>query len=544
VNRKQRLAAQRMAIDPQPAPAAALPDVMFTEAVARHRANDIVPAEALYRAILALLPSHAQAAYNLGIILHGQRRLAEAIVAYRHATAARPDYAEAFCNLGVALQDEKKFEEAFQAYGRAIALQPNFAMAHCNLGVAYKNAGRVDEAVAAHHRAIACQPDYDFAFANLAAALLDQGKPEDAMIACRRALAIRSDVPMAHFNLATALKNMCRMDEAIAAFRQAVALDPNLVEAHFSLGQALLLNGDLAAGWLEYEWRWRLKEYAWMSNIHGRFSQPRWAGENLEGRTILIYAEQGLGDAIQYVRYLPRVVAAGGKVVLAVHPPLRRLFAELPDVTLVGLDTVPLPPFDMHCPLLSLPLIFGTTLDNIPAPVPYLHADPEAVARWRARIGGEGRRVGIVWAGNPTQTGDRFRSPRLQAVLPLFDVPGVRFVGLQVGPGRQDLAAHALPSSVLDLGPEITDLTDTAAIMAGLDLVITSCTAPLHLAGALGVGTWGMIPASPHFAWLLGRGDSAWYPSLRLYRQERYGTDWSGVVGRVAADLRSRFASG
>jgi hypothetical protein len=265
-------------------------------------------------------------------------------------------------------------------------------------------------------------------------------------------------------------------------------------------------------------------------------------GESLEGRTILIYAEQGLGDAIQYVRYLPRVIAAGGNVVLAVHPPLRRLFAGLPGVTLVGLDTVPLPPFDVHCPLLSLPLIFGTMLENIPVSVPYLHADPEAVVRWRARIGGDGPRVGIVWAGNPTQTGDRFRSPRLRAVLPLFDVPGVRFVGLQVGPGRQDLAAHALPPNVLDLGGEISDLTDTAAIMAGLDLVVTSCTAPLHLAGALDVPTWGMIPASPHFAWLLGRDDSAWYPSLRLYRQQRYGTDWSGVVGRVATDLRGRFA--
>jgi hypothetical protein len=212
-------------------------------------------------------------------------------------------------------------------------------------------------------------------------------------------------------------------------------------------------------------------------------------------------------------------------------------------VTLVSLDTVPLPPFDVHCPLLSLPLIFGTTLENVPSGVPYLHADPEAVARWRARIGGDKPRVGIVWAGNPTQTGDRFRSPRLAAVLPLFDSPGVTFVGLQVGPGRQDLAAHALPANVLDLGPEIGDLSDTAAIMAGLDLVITSCTAPLHLAGALAVPTWGMIPASPHFAWLLGRRDSVWYPTLRLYRQAAYGTDWSGVVAEVAADL-ARLAAG
>ncbi len=203
-------------------------------------------------------------------------------------------------------------------------------------------------------------------------------------------------------------------------------------------------------------------------------------------------------------------------------------------------NSVPLPPFDVHCPLLSLPLVLGISADSIPGGVPYLHADPEAVARWRARIGGDKPRVGIVWAGNPTQGGDRFRSPRLASVLPLFDVPGVTFVALQVGPGRQDLAAHALPANVLDLGPEIADLADTAAIMAGLDLVITSCTAPLHLAGALGVPTWAMIPASPHFAWLLGRTDSDWYPTLRLYRQEKFSTDWSGVVARIAADLAIR----
>ena len=395
-------------------------------------------------------------------------------------------------------------------------------------------------AVASYHRAIALQPDYDFAFANLAAALLDQGKPEEAVIACRRALAIRPEMAMAHFNLATGLKYLCRLDEAAAAFRRATALDSGLVEAHFSLSQTLLLQGDLPAGWAEYEWRWRLKEYAWLQNIHGTFSQPRWAGEPLDGRTLLIYAEQGLGDAIQYVRYLPRVVAAGGRVILAVHPPLRRLFSEFSDITLVSLDTVPLPPFDVHCPLLSLPLVFGTTAENIPGGVPYLHADPDAVDRWRARIGGDKPRVGIVWAGNPTQGGDRFRSPRLATVLPLFDLPNVTFVALQVGPGRQDLATHVLPPNVLDLGPEISDLADTAAIMAGLDLVITSCTAPLHLAGALGVPTWAMIPASPHFTWLLGRADSVWYPTLRLYRQEKFGTDWSGVVAAIAGDLARR----
>jgi tetratricopeptide (TPR) repeat protein len=542
MSRKQRQGVAQIETAPPIDQTLPLVAQMFNEAVERHQAGDAMPAEALYRAVLALQPGQAQAAYNLGVLLHTQRRITEAVGAYRHATAALPHYAEAWCNLGVALQDERQFDEALFAYHQAIALKPEFAMAHCNLGVALKEAGRLEEAVAAYHRAIACKPDYEFAFVNLAAVLLEQGKPDEAIIACRRALAIKPDMTMAMFNLATGLKSNCQLDEAVSVFRRAIAIDPNFVEAHFTLAQTLLLQGNLAEGWPEYEWRWWLKDYAWLRNIHGTFAQPRWAGGPIAGQTILIYAEQGLGDAIQYVRYVPRLLAAGARVILAVHPPLRRLFEGLPDVTVVNLDSVPLPPFDVHCPLLSLPLIFGTTLDSIPAGIPYLRAIPADIQRWRDRLGGAGPRVGVVWSGNPTQGGDKFRSPHLAPVMPLFDVPGVTFVALQVGAGRQYLSSHALPANVLDLGADIADMADTAAIMASLDLVITSCTAPLHLAGALGVPTWAMIPASPHFAWLLNRPDSAWYPTLRLYRQESFGTDWSGVVARIADDL-VRFAA-
>jgi ADP-heptose:LPS heptosyltransferase len=186
--------------------------------------------------------------------------------------------------------------------------------------------------------------------------------------------------------------------------------------------------------------------------------------------------------------------------------------------------------------------VFGTRQETIPAQVPYLHADSAETDRWKKRIGGNGLKVGIVWAGNPTQRGDRWRSPRLASMAPLFQVPGVRFVALQMGPGRADLETNPLPSNVLDLGPEITDFADTAAIMAGLDLVVTSCTAPLHLAGALGVPTWAVIPFAPHFLWQLDRSDSPWYPSLRLYRQDKPGRDWSAPIGQVRADLSAMAA--
>ena len=224
-------------------------------------------------------------------------------------------------------------------------------------------------------------------------------------------------------------------------------------------------------------------------------------------------------------------------MIVAASPRTLRLLGTIEGIEVVPLEQVPQQNFDVYCPLLSLPRAFGTRLDNIPAQVPYLHADPSETARWNEQIGGGAFRVGIVWAGNPATVRDRFRSPRLSSVAPLFSTPGVDFVVLQVGPGRSDCDAMPLPPHVLDLGNEVTDLTDTAAIMAGLDLMISSCTGPLHLAGALGVPTWAMIPFAPHFPWRLEHTDTAWYPTMRLYRQEQFGQDWSGVVGRIGVDL-------
>jgi hypothetical protein len=227
----------------------------------------------------------------------------------------------------------------------------------------------------------------------------------------------------------------------------------------------------------------------------------------------------------------------GATVILAVQPPLIKLLQGLDGITVIPLDQKPLPPFDVHCALLTLPARCETTLDTIPADIPYLTANPLETRLWRDRTGGPGLRVGLVWAGNPSQRGDRMRSPRLAAMAPLFDVPDVQFIGLQLGAGRQDLIAYPPPANFLDLGGEITNFAETAAIMAGLDLVISSCTAPLHLAGALGVPVWGVIPFAPHFVWQLGRSDSPWYPSMRLYRQERAGQDWRSTMDGVVADL-------
>jgi hypothetical protein len=330
------------------------------------------------------------------------------------------------------------------------------------------------------------------------------------------------------------------LPDAEIACRQALAMEPDCVDYHFHLGHILLLQGDYRSGWAEYDWRLKLPVFAWLREIYGEFAQPLWSGEDLTGKTILIYTEQGLGDIIMFARYLPLVAGGGGSVVVAANPRTKRLLEEIDGITIVPIPD-PLPYFDVHCPLLTLPRIFGTRLDTIPSNVPYLRADPSKVAEWHRRIGADATqlRVGIVWAGNPVTLRDQFRSPGLASMAPIFDVAGVQFVVLQVGPGRRDLHSMKLPQHVVDLGEELTDLVDTAAVMTDLDLVISSCTGPLHLAGALGRPAWAVIPFAPYFPWLLDRADAAWYPSMRLYRQDQPGADWSGVIRRVVADLNA-----
>jgi len=529
--------AERVAAGPEPAPPVSLAGLNYAEALRLHWIGQIDRAEPLYRAALALEPGHADAHYNLGLIYHSQNKLAEAVVEFREAVFARADFAEAYSNLATVIKAQGMPENALVLYRQALMLAPQNGMTHSNVGLLLNEMGRSAEAVKAFRTAIALAPDYQWAYLNFAPALLELGQHEDSLAACRRGIAANPMAALAHHNLGATFKTMNRIPESIACFRHALTLDANFAEAHFALGQLLLMHGEFEEGWKEYDWRWKLQEYGWLRNIHGEFSKPRWAGEDLTGKTILIYAEQGLGDALQYVRYIPRVLAKGGRVILAVHPPLIPLFAGIPGVEVVALDQVPWPEFDFHCPLLTLPMLFKTDAQSIPAEIPYLFADPDRVKRWKGRIGGKGLKVGLVWAGNPIQRGDKMRSPGLKSVRPLFDVEGVQFVALQVGPGRKDLEGAPLPPAVLDLGPEIKDFADTAAIMKELDLMISSCTAPLHLAGALGVPTWGLIPFAPHLLWQLDRSDSPWYPSLRLYRQDAPGMDWSGVVGRMAADL-------
>jgi len=408
------------------------------------------------------------------------------------------------------------------------------------LGWVLQESGRAAEAEAEYRRAIALDPDYASAHHNLGNSLRSLGRPAEALEAYRRALEIEPGHRRAHEGLGRALRALGALDPSIAAFEKQLALAPEDPGSRLNLALTLLLAGDFAAGWPHYEYR------SPPPAVEESAGAP-WDGGELAGRTILLRAEQGLGDTIQFVRYGALVEARGGRVVLEAPPALARLCRTAPGVERVIADGEARPASDRQARLVSLPYLLGTTLDSIPASVPYLAAEPELVAAWRSRLAGSaGLKVGIAWQGNPRLLSSLDRSVPLAALARLGRVPGVRLISLQKHDGREQIAE--LPGDVrledhsaeIDEGPDA--FVDTAAVMASLDLVVSVDTAVTHLAGALGRPVWLLIKQMPDWRWLLRREDSPWYPTMRLFRQARHG-DWAGVVERVAADL-ARLAQG
>jgi tetratricopeptide (TPR) repeat protein len=492
--------------------------------------GDHAGAAGYFRRTLALEPNAAEAHNNLGVSLGALGRRDEAIVCYRRALALRPDYAKASLNLGAALMETAALDEAAEHLQRAWALDPKLPEAPYNLGNLAEKRG--DDAAAAENfrRAAALRPGFYEAHNNLGAVLLKAQDPAAACESFARAAALRPDNAEAHHNLANALGDLGRYDEALAACRRALALDPAYAQANFTEATLLLAQGRLREGFDKYEWRWKLGTL-----VPRAFPVPLWNGEDLAGRTILLHGEQGYGDTIQGLRYAPLVAARGARVVLEVPPPLRRLAASVAGVAEIIAAGQALPRFDFSCPMLSLPRAFATTLETIPADVPYLTTPPETVAQWRERLAGGAFKVGIAWAGSPLHRNDARRSIGLETLAPLFKRDGVRWFSLQVGDHAGDLAL--LPqATATDLAPYLTDFAETAAAIAQLDLVITVDTAVAHLAGALGRPCWVMLRFRPDWRWLIAREDSPWYRSLRLFRQRAPG-DWNEVVARLRSAL-------
>jgi tetratricopeptide (TPR) repeat protein len=513
-------------------------------AIDHQQAGRLREAEQICREILAAEPSCTEAWHLLGGIAYQVGRHAIAAQCLERALALKPNFAEAWSDYGSALKDQKKLEEAITAYRRALALRPEYAAAHNNLAMALEDQGRTDEAIASYRRALALQPLLAEAHSNLGGALQQQGQIDEAIECYRRALGLKPAFAEACVNLGHALKLQRRLAEALVQYDRAIELRPSYAAARVARAKLRLLCGDLAGGWPEFEWRWKTERLAPAAQ-----AAPQWDGQNLGGGDILLHCEQGFGDAFQFVRYAPLVKARGGRVILGCYGPILKIMSRCPGVDeLRGLEDSRFE-VSAHAPLMSLPRIVGTSLETIPADVPYLFADEGLVAAWAERLSGlTGTRIGINWQGRSDPGTDRSRDIPLACFLRLSRLPTIRLVSLQKGVGRNELAAVGEPSSILDPGDDVDTahgaFMDTAAIMMNLDLVITSDTSIAHLAGALGVPVWVALPFMPEWRWLLDRSDSPWYPTMRLFRQKSPG-DWVGVFEELAAALpcvRSRVA--
>ena len=563
-------------------------------------------AVACYRRAVELSSNFAEGHNNLGVTLQELGQLPEAIVAFSHAIEINPHYADAHFNLGTALVVSGRQEEAAACFVRATKIAPEFRDAHFHLGDTMRSLGHLDQAIACFRHILDLHVDHAETHNNLGSALAELGQLDDAVISFRKAIAFRHDYAEAHYNLATALQNLRRRDEAITSFHRAIelktdygdahynlgnvlhddgrfeeaasayrhALDshpgnvdalsnlgntlrslnllgeagewfrsvidshPDLAEAHWNYSQVLLQRGDFAEGWQEFEWRWQVKGAP--PDIH---ATPRWDGKSLAGKTILLHAEQGLGDVLMFVRYATMMAALGGKVILETYKPLARLLASVPGVAQVVISGEPRPSFDCHLPMLSAPLVMGTNLATVPVTVPYVSPDAAATRVWAERLAGlEGLKVGLVWSGDPRPESprdhamDRRRSVGLSPMVPLLALPGVSFVSLQKGvPATQigDIPQNLRPHDFME---EVNDFADTAALLANLDLVITVDTAVAHLAGAMARPVWIMSRFDGCWRWLSDRDDSPWYPTARLFRQNKPGA-WGGVIDNVVEAL-------
>jgi tetratricopeptide (TPR) repeat protein len=484
---------------------------------------------------IALMPGYAEAFNNRGHALQMLGRDEEALASFERAVALAPGDDKAHANRGVALQRAKRFEEAVASFERALALAPGNVAAHNGRGLAFMSLGRVDDAIASFDAAVAADTANADAHNYRGLALPYAGRHEEALASFDRAIALREDFADAHSNRGNVLVDLDRPADALASYRRALQWRPGDATTHHNVALCELRLGDYAQGWRDFEWRWKIERYA---AVKRDFAPPLWLGRTpLQGRTILLHAEQGYGDTLQFCRYAPLVAAAGATVLLEVQRGLEPALAGLEGVSRLLAQGDALPEFDCHCPLLSLPLAFGTELPTIPAPPRYLSAAPERVAHWRAKLGERRRpRIGVVWAGNASFGNDHHRSVPLEFFAALLSLPA-QFVALQKELRATDRPAfEARQGELTWFGDELRDFGDTAALVEHMDLVVSVDTAVAHLAGALGKPLWLMLPVNSDWRWLLAREDSPWYPSARLFRQARLG-DWPAVVDRVGAAL-------
>jgi tetratricopeptide (TPR) repeat protein len=459
---------------------------------------------------------------------------------YDSILRAQPDHFPSMDMLGVLAAQEGNFEEAVAFYDRVLALRPDLAQTHANRGVALLELKQTQAALQSLERAIALKPDYVHAMVNRGVALHALKQLPDAIASYDQALAIHPHYAQAHFNRGAALQAMCQLSDAIASYDRAIALQADYADAHFFKSTVLLLQGDFENGWPLYQWRWKTAESA-LRERH--FQQPLWLGQApLHGKTILLHSEQGLGDMIQFCRYAQRIVEEGGRVILEMPAPLIGLLRTLEGVAVLVEKGQPLPAFDYHCPLMSLPLAFRTTVNTIPSATAYLRCNGDKLAQWSERLGPQTKpRVGLVWSGNTSHAIDYNRSIPLDTIAPHLSAD-VEYISLHKEVRPTDQATlDALGGAIRHFGNALQDFEDTAALCTLVDIVVSVDTSVAHLSGALGRPTWILLPYVPDWRWMLERKNSPWYPSVTLYRQATDG-DWEQVLTAVQTDLQEKFA--
>jgi tetratricopeptide (TPR) repeat protein len=496
-----------------------------------HRKGDLDKAIAVYDEMLAANPDHGVALLNKGVAMRRLGLAASAMLSYWRGLASQPDN-QKFCHNAVnALIDLSRYDEARAILETALHSAPQSAGLWSGLANVLEWQTHDKAAEFCFYRALALAPGNVEIRLGLAALLMKMGKSVEALEAFERARQLAPDNPGASCGVGQALISLGRLDEAEAPLRRAVALNADTVDAHLGLARLFLLTGNFAAGWPEYEWRRRK-----FAGKYPRVSGPEWQGEDVSGKTLLIYGDQGFGDTLQFIRYAKLLADKGARVIVVCPLPVLALVQGVAGVAHAQASWTNLPRYDFHAPLLTLPLRLGTTAENIPATVPYLTAPRDR--KTLIVPAGTRLKVGLVWAGNAEHQRDRERSLPLETILPLVGIAGASFYSLQTGPRANDLKNFAHPALVQDLSPHLRSFTDTAGAIAQLDLIITADTAVAHLAGGLGKPVWVLIQSAPDWRWQMKREDSPWYPSMRLFRQ-RLEEEWSEVVARTAAALQT-----
>jgi len=496
--------------------------------------RDYQAAEQIYREILELSPTSSKAANNLGNVIGEQGRVKESIDCYQLAIALKPEDPKPYYNLGLALYQEGRVTEAISCYQKCLELDSTLdlrAMSYYNLGNSFCQQHREDEAIACFQRALELSPNLAIANNNLGNAYKEQGKLETAIACFQKAIKSDRHLAEAHYNLGHTFQIQNRLDEALACFNRTLAIDATIPAAHWNRGLILLQSGDYLQGFADLEYRWHIEKIAPIAR-----PQPLWDGSDLEGRTVLLHSEYGFGDAIHFVRYVPLVAKRNGKVIIECQPELVRLFNSVAGVSLVVARGESLPPLSLHLPFFSLPKVFATTVNTIPARIPYL-SPPTTASIQLPHSSTKNLKVGIVWAGSADNPNDRYRSCSGKFFAKLAQIPNVEFYSLQKGDAEKELEELPPEFVVHNLSSQLEDFADTAAAIAQLDLIIAVDTAVAHLAGALGKQVWLLLSVICDWRWLKDTFSSPWYPTMRLFRQNTLG-DWMAVFSQVETSLQ------